>query len=350
MKIKPISIGARKVGPSQPVYVIAEAGVNHNGDVDAAVRMIKVAAEAGADAVKFQAFRADNLASRAAPLADYQKKSVKTARTQRTMLSGLELPQAAFARLKKACEAESVDFLVSPFDLDSLRMLYDLGVTAVKVASPEMTDTPLLEEIAAHKAAALVSTGGATLAEVKTAMAVLRGGVLKDIALFHCVTAYPAPYDQSNLRAIASLADYFRVPVGYSDHSPGIHIGVAAVAAGATLLEKHFTLDRKLPGPDQALSLEPSELHSFVSAVRQVERALGDGVKRTQPAEENVREASRKSLVTTRPVAKGERLTRDMITTKRPGTGIEPAALRKVLRRKAKCDIPGDTVLTWDMV
>ena len=225
-------------------------------------------------------------------------------------------------------------------------MLFDLGVSAVKVASSEMTDTPLLAELAAHKVAALVSTGMATLDEVKAAIKVLRAGKLRDIALFHCVSAYPAPYDQSNLRAIATLADYFRVPVGYSDHSPGIHIGTAAVAAGAMLLEKHFTLDRKLPGPDQALSLEPSELHSFVTAVRQVERALGNGQKAPQEAELNVREMARKSLVATRAIARGEKFTPDMLTTKRPATGIEPGMITKVLGRRAKCDIPADTVIT----
>jgi N-acetylneuraminate synthase len=349
-RVKTISVGGRKIGPGEPVYIIAEAGVNHNGDIGVAVKMIKVAKQAGADAIKFQAFKSELLASPGAPLAEYQKKTVKTSRTQRTMLKELELEAADFETLKKACEAEGMEFLASPFDLESLKMLFDLGVRAVKVASSEMTDTPLLEAIAAKRVPALVSTGMATLAEVREAVNVLRGGKLSDIALFHCVSSYPAPYEQSNLRAIKTMEDYFKLPVGFSDHSPGLHIAAAAVAAGAFLLEKHFTLDRRMPGPDQALSLEPSELHSLVTAIRQVEKALGSGVKEPQPAELNVREASRKSLVTTRAVKKDEKIKPDMLTTKRPGTGIEPRLLRKIVGRRAKCDIPADTILTTDMV
>lgn len=349
-RIDAISIGAKKIGPHQPVYIIAEAGVNHNGNVDLAEKMIKIAADCGADAVKFQAFNSDLLASHGSPLADYQKKNVRTARTQRTMLRELELQAGDFVRLKAACEKAGVEFLVSPFDLESLKMLFTLGVNAVKIASSELTDTPLLAAIAARKVPALMSTGMSTLDEVKAAIKVLRSGKLKEIALFHCVSAYPAPYDQSNLRAISTLKKNFAVPVGYSDHSPGLHIGVAAVAAGAMLLEKHFTLDRKMPGPDQALSLEPSELHSFVTAVRQVEKAMGNGIKEPVAAEGNVREMARKSLVATRAIARGEKLTADMLTTKRPATGIEPAKIAKVIGRRAKCDIPADTVITWDMV
>lgn len=349
-KTRTIRVGDRGIGPGLPVYVIAEAGVNHNGELSLAETMVKVAADSGADAVKFQAFTSDALASRGAPLAEYQKKSVRGARSQRKMLEKLELKKSDFEALMAACDKAEIEFLASPFDLESLEMLLDLGVSAVKVASPELTDTPLLERIAKKKASALVSTGAATMAEIRTAMSVLRSGRLRNIALFHCVSSYPAPYEQSNLRVIKTLENAFGVPVGYSDHSPGIHIGVAAVAAGALLLEKHFTLDRKLPGPDQALSLEPSELHSFVSAVRQVELALGSADKSPQEAEVNVRESARKSIVTTRAVKKGEKFKPDMLTTKRPASGIEPAAMKKVCRRRAKCNIPADTVLTWDMV
>jgi N-acetylneuraminate synthase len=349
-RIRTFAIGRKQIGPGAPVYIIAEAGVNHNGDVGLAERMIKVAAEAGADAVKFQAFKSELLASPGAPLADYQKKTVRTSRTQRTMLKELELAPDDFKVLKAVCDSEGIEFLASPFDLDSLKMLLDLGVRAVKVASPEMTDTPLLEAVASARVPALVSTGAATLDEIKDAVAALHAGKLYDIALFHCVSAYPAPYDQTNLRAIVTLRDYFRVPIGYSDHSPGLHVGVAAVALGAHLLEKHFTLDRKLPGPDQPLSLEPSELFSLVTAVRQIENALGNGEKIPQPAEVNVRESARKSLVTTRAVKKGDKITAAMLTTKRPATGIEPRFIRKVIGRRAKCDIGPDTIITWDMI
>lgn len=351
-RVKTISIGERKIGPGHGVYVIAEAGVNHNGDVAMAEEMIKVAAHCGADAIKFQAFRTDSLASRAAPLADYQKKSARAggARTQRTMLKELELQPADFLRLKSACEKARIEFLVTPFDLESLKMLFEMNVRAIKIASPEITDVPLLEAVAARKVPALLSTGASNLAEVKEALAILRAGKLVDIALLHCVSSYPAPYEQSNLRAIAAMRDYFGLPVGFSDHSPGIHIGVAAVAAGALLVEKHFTLDRKLPGPDQPLSLEPSELHSFVTAIRQVDKALGSGVKEPQSCETNVREAARKSLVAVAAIKKGEKVAAGMLTTKRPATGIEPKFFRKVVGRRAKCDIAPDTVLTWDMV
>jgi len=350
LRVKTISIGEKKIGPGQPVYIIAEAGVNHNGDISLAEKMIKVAAECGADAIKFQAYRSELLATPGAPLAEYQKKTVKSSRTQRTMLKSFELAPDDFARLKKACDSSGIEFLASPFDLESLKVLFALGVKAVKVASPEMTDTPLLEAIAAKRVPALVSTGASTLAEVKLALATLRARKLTDIALFHCVSSYPAPYEESNLRAIATMRDYFRLPVGYSDHSPGLHIAIAAIGVGALLLEKHFTVDRGLPGPDQALSLMPSELHSFVTAVRQAERAMGNGVKEPQECEVNVRQSARKSLVTTRTVKRKEKFKADMITTKRPATGIEPRYAKKVIGRRAKCDIAADTILTWDMV
>ncbi len=283
-------------------------------------------------------------------MADYQKKAVASSRTQRTMLRELELGDADFRRLQKECLSAGVEFLASAFDLESLEMLYGLGVNAIKLGSQDLTDTPLLERIARGKVPVLVSTGAATLAEIKEALGVLRRGKLRNIALFHCVSAYPSKYEDSNLRAIATLSERFSLPVGFSDHTPGLHIGTAAVAAGAQLLEKHFTMDRTLPGPDQALSLDPSELHSFVTAVRQVESALGDGRKGPRPSEMDVRRLSRKSLVTTRAVAKGEKITLEMLTTKRPGTGIEPKFIHKVEGRRAKCDIRADTVLTWDMV
>lgn len=349
-RFKTVTVGKRKIGPSTPVYIIAEAGVNHNGDVKLAERMIKVAAESGADAVKFQAYRTDSLVSRGTPLAAYQKKALRAKRTQATMLRELELAPSALEKLKKSCEAAGIEFLASPFDLESLEFLLKLGVNAVKIASGQLTDTPLLERVAAGSAAALLSTGAATMREVKTAVGVLTSHKLRNVALFHCVSAYPAAYEDVNLRAIATLREAFSLPVGFSDHSVGIHMGSAAVAAGALLLEKHFTLDRKLPGPDQRLSLEPGELHSFVTAARQVEQALGDGVKRPVEAESDVIKFSRKSLVLTRAVKKGERLEAGIVTTKRPGTGIEPRYAGKVAGRRAKCDIPADTILTWDMV
>ena len=349
-RVRTISVGTSKIGPGCPVYIIAEAGVNHNGDLSLAEKMIATAAKAGADCVKFQAFKSELLASPGAPLAEYQKKSVKTSRTQRTMLKELELAPSDFAQLQKVCAAEGVEFLASAFDLESLKMLYDIGVKAVKIGSPELTDTPLMEAVAAKGVPALVSTGAATMREVKDAVATLLHGKVRDIALFHCVTLYPSSYELSNLHAIATMRDYFGLPVGYSDHSPGLHIATAAVAVGALLLEKHFTLDRRLPGPDQALSLEPSELISFITAVRQVEKAMGDGVKAPKEPELEVQRAARKSLVSTRAIKRGEKLRLEMLTTKRPATGIEPKFIHKVTGRRAKCDIAADTIITWDMV
>ncbi len=349
-RVKTITVNDKKIGPGRPVYIIAEAGVNHNGDLALAEKMIKVAADCGADAIKFQAYKSELLASPGAPLAQYQKKTVKSSRTQRTMLKSFELAPDDFKRLQKKCQDSHIEFLASPFDLESLQMLLDLGVSAVKIASPELTDTPLLEAVAKSRVPALVSTGAATLPEIKSALAVLQSGKLSDIALFHCVSSYPAPYEFANLRAIVTMRDAFLLPVGYSDHSPGLHIAVAAVGMGALLLEKHFTLDRTLPGPDQALSINPSELHSFVTAVRQVEKALGSGVKEPQEIELNVRESARKSIVAVRAVKKGEKFTRDMLTTKRPATGLAPDMLRKVVGRRAKCDIPADAIITKDMI
>ncbi len=349
-KTRTISIAQRKIGPGRPVYIIAEAGVNHNGDVSLAGRMISVARDAGADAVKFQAFNSQLIASRGAPLAPYQKRGVRSKRTQRTMLKGLELSRSDFEQLRKVCQESEIDFLASPFDMESLSLLLELGVPAIKIGSQELTDLPLLEGIARARVPALLSTGAATLGEIKEALGSLQSHKLRDIGLLHCVSAYPAPYEHSNLRAIATLESRFALPVGFSDHSPGLHIGASAVAAGALLLEKHFTLDRSLSGPDQALSLEPSELHSFVTMVRQVEAALGDGIKKPQPSEIEVRDAARKSLVTTRAVSKGERFTADMLTSKRPGTGLPPREMRRVIGRRARCDVPADTVLTPDMI
>ena len=349
-KVRTIKVGERKIGPGQPVYIIAEAGVNHNGEVSLATEMVKVARDSGADAVKFQAFNSELIASRAAPLAAYQKQSVPRARTQRTMLKKLELSHADFEKLKKACDKCKIDFLVSPFDLESLNLLLELSLRAIKVASQELTDLPLLEGIASAGVPALLSTGAATIAEIREALGTLRSKGLRDIALFHCVSAYPAPYEHSNLRAVATLEAKFGLPVGYSDHSPGLHLGTAAVAAGALLLEKHFTLDRGLPGPDQGLSLEPPELHSFVTAVRQVEMALGDGVKKPQPSELEVRSGMRKSLVSAQAIKKGVKITAQMLTTKRPGTGLSPHNAGRVIGKRAKCDIPADTVLTAEMV
>jgi N-acetylneuraminate synthase/N,N'-diacetyllegionaminate synthase len=267
-----ISIAGRPVGAGAPVFFIAEAGVNHNGDPTLAHRLIEVAASAGADAVKFQTFRTEALVSRHAPKAPYQVETTGAAESQLEMLRKLELSRETFGSLAEACRKRGILFLSSPFDLASADDLESLGVAAFKTGSGELTNLPLLEHLAAKRKPIIVSTGMATLEEVATAVSAVGGRA--PLALLHCVSAYPAPPEETNLRAMDTLRARFDCPVGFSDHTPGLTVSVAAVALGATIIEKHFTVDRSLPGPDHRASLDPAELTALVAAVREVEASL----------------------------------------------------------------------------
>ncbi len=331
------------------ITIIAEAGVNHDGDPDRAMAMVAAAARAGADVVKFQAFRAGDLATPAAPKAAYQERRTGGSESQLSMLRRLELDAGALRSLAAHCAECGIGFLASPFDPDSVDLLCELEVPQIKIPSGEITNLPLLRKVAATGREVLLSTGMATLGEIEEALAALEeGGLARDrITVLHCCTEYPAPFEAVNLAAMDTIRHAFRVRVGYSDHTEGIAVAIAAAARGATVIEKHFTLDKRLPGPDHAASLSPEELAGLVRAVRQVEAALGDGIKRPQPAEAANRPVVRRSIVAARPIRKGELLTEDNLTTKRPGTGLSPMLWDSVLNTRAIRDFAPDEPITF---
>jgi len=342
-----VRIGQRLVGDGQPCYVIAEAGVNHEGDVGLARKLVEAAAEAGADAVKFQTFRAEALASPAAEKAEYQKAATGAAEGQRAMLRRLELPPDAFRELMAHAGRCGIECLSTPFDPESARFLAGLDVAAFKVSSGDLTSLPLLRQLAATGRPILLSTGMADLGEVDEALAAIKAGGSSPVVVLHCVSSYPADPAAANLRAMETMARAFGVPVGFSDHTLGIEMAVAAVALGACVLEKHLTVDRGLPGPDHRASLEPAEFRAMVRAVRNVEAGLGDGLKVPHPSEADVRRAARKSLVAARPVAAGAVLTAEDVGLQRPGTGLPPRLLDLVLGRRARREIPAGMLLAW---
>ncbi len=330
-----IQLGQRVIGESQPCFVIAEAGVNHNGDVDLALRLVDAAANGGADAVKFQTFRADRVAATTAPKAQYQLRTTATEESQQAMLRRLELSRSDHVRLIERCRTRGLTFLSTPFDESSVELLVELGVPAIKVSSGEATNRLLLEHVAKQGLPVILSTGMCDLAEVLQAVDVLNEGGCEELALLHCVTNYPAEPGETNLRAMATLRQALGRPVGYSDHTAGTHVAVAAVALGACIIEKHLTLDRTLPGPDQAASLEPAELTAMIAQIRAVEGALGDGVKRPAASELPLRDVVRRSLVAACNIPPGRTITRDMLTALRPGTGVNPMRLDAILGRPA---------------
>lgn len=346
----PVQIGSRTVGPGHPCYVIAEAGVNHGGDPDLAFRLVDAAAAAGADAVKFQTFKADRVASPQAAKAAYQRRATPPDEAQLDMLRRLELPFEVFAELDAYCRRLGIQFLSTPFDEESAAFLAQLGIPAFKVASGEITNLPFLRRLAGYGRPLIISTGMAGLGEVEAAVAAVTEAGCRQLVLLHCVSSYPADPSDVNLRALDTLRAAFGVPVGYSDHTLGTEIALAAVARGACVLEKHFTLDRDLPGPDHAASLEPGQLRDLVAAVRRVEAALGDGRKRPAASEVDTAVAARRSIVALRSIGRGQVLEEDMVDFRRPGNGLPPAMLPHVLGRRARRDIPAGTLLTLDML
>lgn len=324
--------------------IIAEAGVNHNGDMAMACALIDAAADAGADLVKFQTFDADRLVTGSARKADYQTKTTSADESQRDMLKRLELNAAMHEQLIAHAARRGIEFFSTAFDLDSLDYLMGLGLERIKVPSGEITNLPYLRKVGGYGKPVILSTGMATLGDIEAALAVLEAaGVPRDrITVLHCSTEYPAPMAEVNLLAMPALARAFGVRVGYSDHTEGIEVGIAAVALGACVIEKHFTLDRSLPGPDHRASIEPDELARMVSSIRNIELALGDGVKRPSASEEKNRLVARKSLVAARAIAKGELFSEENLVAKRPGTGISPMRLDEWLGRPAARDFAPD--------
>jgi len=339
----------RPDAPGRP-FIIAEAGVNHNGRLDLALRLVDAAARAGADAVKFQTFKADKLATVDAPKALYQKTGTPPSESQLTMLKRLELGPAEHRKVFRRCAEKGILFMSTPFDEDSADFLDRLGMRIFKVPSGELTNPSLLARVARKGKPVILSTGMSTLKEVREAVALVRRNGDPPLTLLHCVSCYPAEPADVNLRAMATMARALKLPVGYSDHTPGIEIALAAAALGAAVIEKHFTLDRDLPGPDHRMSLEPGELAEMVASIRNVSVALGDGVKAPRPKEEETRRVARRSIVLARPARAGARLTRAMVAFKRPGTGIAPGKLASLLGRRLRRDLEADTVLSRSML
>jgi len=333
-----------------PVFIIAEAGVNHDGDVGEAKRLIDVAAQCGADAVKFQTFDVQALVTDDAPKADYQREVTGSTESQADMLHRLALSHDEFIALKEYCADKGIMFLSTPFEEESADFLERLGMEIFKMPSGEITNLPLIRHVAAKGKPMVVSTGMATRDEVATAVEEIQNAGNPPLTLLHCVSAYPADPKDVNLRAMTTLAETFDVPVGFSDHTMGIEVALAAVAMGANVIEKHFTMDRSRPGPDHKASLEPDELDALVRGIRNVEAALGNGVKAPAEAEADIAAMARKSLVATQDIAADTVLEPQMIAIKRPGTGLPPAKLEAVIGRRTACHIGLGTPFTEDML
>ena len=342
-----IIIGDERVGES--VFIIAEAGVNHNGSLKRALKMVDEAARTGANAIKFQAFVTESLVSDRAPKADYQKKRGQ-GKTQRDMLKRLELSPRDFAAIAERARRRGIVMLSSAFDEASADLLEDLGVPAYKMGSGELTNIPLLEHVAKKGKPVLISTGMSTLEEIQEAVSAIRAQANNQIIILHCVSSYPSRARDSNLMAMGLLRERFGVPVGFSDHTVGVEVPLAAAALGAVVIEKHFTLSRKLAGPDQEASLEPSEFRGMVEGIRVVEEALGRPVKEPTADELKMRLVARRSLVASVNIPKGQVISRQMLAIKRPGTGILPKEIGNMIGKRATRNIRRDQVLRWDMV
>lgn len=327
--------------------IIAEAGVNHNGDINLAKRLVTAAAIAGADFVKFQTFKADELVTRAAKKADYQAKATDSLESQYEMLLGLELTEAMHHELIAHCKNCNIGFLSTAFDIESVNLLVSFGQEYFKIPSGEINNLPYLRHIGQLGKAVILSTGMSTMGEIETAIEVLTsvGAERNKLTVLHCTTEYPTPMTEVNLHAMQTIKAAFGVNVGYSDHTQGIEVAIAAVAMGASVIEKHFTLDRSLPGPDHRASLEPTELTSLIKAIRNIESALGDGIKRLTPSEAKNKLVARKSLVARREIRSGEIFSEENIAIKRPGTGISPMRWFEVLGRTAARNYLADELI-----
>ncbi len=327
--------------------IIAEAGVNHNGDIDIAKKLIDVAVEAGVDYVKFQTFKTELAISKNAEKADYQKQTTDAKESQFDMIKKLELDKETHIELINYCKQKGITFLSTPFDLESIDLLYDLDIPLYKIPSGEITNYPYLKKIAEKKLPVIMSTGMANMQEIADALNVLlQNGLKKEqIRVLHANTEYPTPMQDVNLKAMLSIAKEFGVDVGYSDHTLGIEVPVAAVAMGATIVEKHFTLDKTMEGPDHKASLEPDELKAMVKAIRNIEIAMGNSIKQASPSESKNKPIARKSIVAKTNIKKGDIFTEENITVKRPGTGISPMRWNEIIGKKAISDFEEDDLI-----
>jgi len=329
------------------VFIIAEVGVNHNGSLELAKQLVDVATGCGADAVKFQTFKATTLVTKAAQQAEYQTTNTGKQESQFDMLKRLELSEVDHQELVAHCHKNQIEFMSTPFDLQSIQFLNGLGVERFKIPSGEITNYPYLKMVGAYNKEIVLSTGMATLSDIEAALNLLiDSGTDKDkITILHATTDYPTQMQDVNLMGMQTIAQSFKVKVGYSDHTPGIEVPTAAVALGATIIEKHFTLDRNLPGPDHKASLEPEELKAMVKSIRNIEIALGDGIKRPSNSEQKNMQVARKSLVALTTIKKGEVFTEQNLTVKRPGLGISPMRWNEVIGQVALQDYLADDLI-----
>ena len=332
---------------NKSIIIIAEAGVNHNGSIELAKKLIDVAVEAGADFVKFQTFKAETLVTRTADKAEYQKEITDTGESQFEMIKELELDRKTHEELIDYCKIKDIKFLSTAFDHDSIDLLDELNIALFKIPSGEITNLPYLRHIGRMGKPIIMSTGMSTLDEVCDAINVLlkSGSEKEQITILHCNTEYPTPMGDVNLKAMLTIRGELGVNIGYSDHTLGIEIPIAAVAMGATVIEKHFTLDRNLPGPDHAASLEPDELKEMVKAIRNIEKAMGNGVKKPSPSEIKNMPIARKSIVAKMTIKKGELFMEENLTVKRPGTGVSPMGWDTVIGKPANCDFEMDDLI-----
>jgi N,N'-diacetyllegionaminate synthase len=348
--LKVIEIDKRKIGSGHPCFIIAEAGVNHNGNPDLAHQMIEVAAKARADAIKFQTFRAEKVISPYAPKAEYQRQSTGETGNQLEMVRALELPYAKFTELASHCHQAGIMFLSTPFDYESADFLENLGVPAFKISSGDLTNLPFLVHLARKQRPIILSTGMSYLAEVEIALRTIQDSGNPPVILLHCVSNYPAEPEDANLRAMNTLRKSFNVPVGFSDHTLGIEISLAAVTLGASVIEKHFTLNTNLPGPDHSASLVPDQLVALTQGIRKIEAALGNGIKKPATSEINTMQVARRSLVAACDIEAGTILTEKMIAIRRPGYGIAPSDLPKLIGRRINVPIKEGTLLEFGML
>jgi len=361
-----IKIGNKKIDKGNPCFIIAEAGVNHNGDMGLAKKLIDAAKESGVDAVKFQTFKSEEIVTPQAEQAKYQTENMGKKESQYDMLKKLELSYQDFRDLKKYCDEKGTIFLSTPHSCEEDVDLVAELCPAIKVASGDMNNLPFLKYIARKNLPIILGTGMGTLEEVKEAVEAVCP-INKELILLHCTTNYPTPLNEVNLRTIGTMMKEFDLPIGYSDHTEGIMVSLAAVALGACVIEKHFTIDKNMPGPDHKASLEPKELKEMVEGIRNVEKrlsakedsneilkdlnigeALGDGVKKPNPSELEVAKVARKSIIARKSIKKGEKIARDMLAIKRPGTGIKPKFLDEILGKTAKADIEKDELIAQD--
>ena len=342
-----VEFGNIYIGDGKKIFIIAEIGVNHNGDVNLAKKMIKEAAKSGANAVKFQTFIAKDMLTKHTKKAKYQEKNSKTS-LQMEMIEKLQLNKDDFFEISEYAKSNNVLFLSSPFDIKSVDLLDELDVPGFKVGSGEINNFELLESIERKDKPIILSTGMSTLDEIQETFDFIKNK--NKLIILHCITGYPSKFEDANLKFINTLKEKFKVPIGFSDHSPGIELAIAAVGLGACVIEKHFTLDKTLDGPDHQASLEPHEFKAMVDAIRNVEIAMGDGVRRISDSELEIKKVARKSIVAACDIPSGSTLSDGMLAIKRPGTGIEPKYFKSLIGKKAKVDIKKDDLIKYEFL